>query len=142
MELKPAVKKVMQPAVERLSTVLTRAIEARLSGLEEAHGETRAQLDALASEVPDALEQRLRDLEQATGLTRTEVQELKTWVPAVLDASAGQHAATRATVRTERLLSQLTSEQAQRLQQIEERVEFIRRELMFELRYGARSQGI
>jgi SAM-dependent methyltransferase len=142
MELTATVKKVLRPAAERFTTALTRAIEARLSALEQAHGETWAQLQALKSGLPPALDQRLLDLEQATGLTRTEFQELKTWVPAVLDASSDQHAATRATVRTERLLSQLTTEQAQRLQQIEERVEFIRRELMFELRYGARSQGI
>jgi len=67
----------------------------------------------------------------------TDVQKLKDYVPAVLDAVATQHAVTRVARREERQLWRLADEQAQRLGDAERRTEFVRRELLFELRYGS-----
>jgi predicted SAM-dependent methyltransferase len=71
----------------------------------------------------------------------SEVQKLKDYVPAVLDAVSTQHAVTRVARREERQLWRLADEQAQRLAEAERRTEFVRRELLFELRYGDGSQG-
>jgi predicted SAM-dependent methyltransferase len=71
----------------------------------------------------------------------SEVQKLKDYVPAVLDAVSTQHAVTRVARREERQLWRLADEQAQRLAEAEQRTEFVRRELLFELRYGDGSQG-
>lgn len=72
----------------------------------------------------------------------SDVQKLKDYIPAVLDAVSTQHAVTRLARREERQLWRLADEQAQRLGEAERRTEFVRRELLFELRYGGASQGV
>jgi len=108
MELKPAVKKVARPAARLVTSVVTRAIGPRLSALEHAHGDTAA-----------------------------DVQKLKTYIPAVFDAVSNQHAITRAAVRAERELWRQADEHNRRMSEIERRTEFVRREVLFEFRYGS-----
>ncbi len=112
MELKPAVKKVARPAAQLVTVVVNRAIGARLSALEQAHGDTRS-----------------------------DVEKLKAYVPAVLDAVSIQHAATRAARRAERQLWQVVEEQTRKLGEVERRTEFVRRELLFEMRYRGGGDG-
>lgn len=112
MELKPAIKRVARPAAKLVTTVVTRAIGPRLSALEHAHGDTAA-----------------------------DVQKLKAYVPAVFDAVSSQHAITRAAVRAERELWRHADEHNRRMSEIEKRTEFVRREVLFEFRYGAGRSG-
>ncbi len=113
MELKPAVKKVARPAAQLFTKAVQRAVGARLAGLEQAHGDTRSDVD-----------------------------KLKAYLPAVLDAVSTQHAVTRAARRGEHELRRHAEEQARRITEAERRTEFVRRELLFEMRYGAASRGV
>ncbi|MDQ6614457.1 MAG: hypothetical protein M3083_06860 [Actinomycetota bacterium] len=147
MEMKPAVKKLARPAAALVTKIVTRAVGPRLSALEHAHGDTWLEVQTLKAYDPlpvveARLEPRLAALELAHGTARSEVQQFKDYVPAVLDAVSDQHAITRTAVRAERQLTQQMAEQAARLGEIERRAEFVRRELLFELRYGGASRGI
>jgi SAM-dependent methyltransferase len=112
MELKPAIKKVARPAAKLVTSVVTRAIGPRLSALEHAHGDTAA-----------------------------DVSKLKAYVPAVFDAVSSQHAIARAAVRAERDLWRQAEEHNRRMAEIERRTEFVRREMLFEFRYGVGRAG-
>jgi SAM-dependent methyltransferase len=155
MELRSAAKKVARPAATLFTKAVTRAIGGRLSAIEQAHGVTSARVQHLEAGLPecrsalDALDDTVARLvsqlvavEHAYDAARSEIDEMETWVPAVLDASAVQHATTRAEARRESRRAQQTKQHAQRLDNIEGRIEFVRRELLYELRYGGRGRGI
>ncbi len=80
------------------------------------------------SMVTRAIGPRLGALEAAHGETWSDVQKLKADSTAMLDGL--------------RATQEYAAEQVRRLDRIEGRVELVRRELLFELRYGGRSQGI
>jgi predicted SAM-dependent methyltransferase len=89
-----------------------------------------------AAAVP--LEARLSSLER-------DVAALKDYVPVLLNTISSQNAAARDYARTrthlEERIIELGNQLGERLAQVEERGEFIRRETMFEMRYGRR-EGI
>jgi len=71
-----------------------------------------------------------------------DVAGLKSYVPLILNAISAQNAAHRESARGQEHLHARINELAQvvsaRIDQVEQRAEFIRREAMFELRYGGR----
>jgi predicted SAM-dependent methyltransferase len=68
------------------------------------------------------------------GSTVADVEAIKEYVPTLLNAIASQNASARQARRSE-------EQMGRRITQVEERVEFVRTEMMFELRHGAQSQG-
>ncbi len=113
MDWKPTLKNVSRPAARAVAKVVTRAIGPRLAALEQAHGLTWLDVQALkAIEPPQA---RLAGLEAAQDEIRHEIQELRTAIATVLGAVESQHAATRAAVRAELEVRQVAEDLTRRL---------------------------
>jgi hypothetical protein len=80
-------------------------------------------------------------LDQMELTTVRDVEAMKGYVPALLNTISTQAAAARQTQRTIDDLQRRLEEVSLRLGRAGERVEFVRKEVMYELRYGAHQRG-
>lgn len=96
----------------------------------------------LMHRVQGRIERRVAPLEPRVDALERDVAAFRSYVPALLNAISAQNAASRESARGQAHLharvDDLATSLATRIGEVEQRGEFIRREVMFELRYGGR----
>lgn len=138
MSLKPYAKRLAKPAYLRARPYLARAARPLTSRL---YWRVDDRIRDLSREM---FEGRVDSLGAQLGAVRAEIEGIQRYVPVLLNAIASQNAVSRQAMRAEddraKRLARTEAEMANRLAEVTkavmERFEFVRKEVLFEMRYG------
>lgn len=139
--LKRRAKTVLRPWLRSLLAWVDHRVDHRVA---LAGQPVRNAIDHSLHEQTDAVrrvERRCDELERRLTEVDVHLERFRSTVPTLLDAVSTQHSAARELKRQEHALWESMASAENRVEQVEGRVESVRREVLFEMRYGAHDRG-